>query len=188
MINVTYAGDTLIATKVTGDQNVPRGEVSFTADLSPEAVIRNNRKLEPIELSSGSAAKWGVDKVERFPGSGRQAARPDHVDGQLFVFGEDHFSFLWVPMRQHVFFGRPSDEMVLEMLRDVLVPPREPEVTDSWHHEEESSIFESEIEAVMKPSFRRPDSTSGFFSSFLDLNSWKSHVDGILQGAEEKTA
>jgi hypothetical protein len=28
LINVTYAGDTLVATKVTGDRNVPRGEVS----------------------------------------------------------------------------------------------------------------------------------------------------------------
>jgi Cyclin D1 binding domain len=33
LINVTYVGDTLVATKVTGDKNVPRGEVSFVPDL-----------------------------------------------------------------------------------------------------------------------------------------------------------
>jgi hypothetical protein len=29
LINITYSGDTLVATKVTGDRNVPRGEVCF---------------------------------------------------------------------------------------------------------------------------------------------------------------
>jgi Cyclin D1 binding domain len=33
LINVTYVGDTLVATKVTGDKNVPRGEVSFAPDF-----------------------------------------------------------------------------------------------------------------------------------------------------------
>ena len=36
MINITYSGETLIATKVTGDRNVPKGEVTFTVDLAPQ--------------------------------------------------------------------------------------------------------------------------------------------------------
>ena len=38
MVNITYVGDTLIARKVTGDENVPAGEISFQADLSPPDV------------------------------------------------------------------------------------------------------------------------------------------------------
>ena len=47
MINVIYSGDTLVAHKVTGDANVPRGEVSFTADLSPRASAGSGAKAAP---------------------------------------------------------------------------------------------------------------------------------------------
>lgn len=60
MINVTYSGDQLIAYKVTGDHNIPRGEVSFTADLSPER--DRGSLLDPILLSEGSAKKWGTKR------------------------------------------------------------------------------------------------------------------------------
>jgi len=64
MINVTYSGDQLVAYKVTGDQNIPRGEISFTADLSPpgysSSFDHETAVLEPIALSEGSAKKWGT--------------------------------------------------------------------------------------------------------------------------------
>eukprot|EP00957_Ditylum_brightwellii_P011445 865274-Ditylum_brightwellii.AAC.1 len=41
MINVTYSEDTLIATTVIGNTTVPRGSVSFTADLS-NAMMNND--------------------------------------------------------------------------------------------------------------------------------------------------
>ena len=61
MINVTYSGDQLIAYKVTGDQNIPRGEISFTADLSPDSHMEE-QGLDPIVLSEGSAKKWGTKR------------------------------------------------------------------------------------------------------------------------------
>jgi hypothetical protein len=65
MINVTYSGDHLIAYKVTGDQNIPRGHISFTADLSPPGnydgiTDEETELLDPIVLSDGSAKKWGT--------------------------------------------------------------------------------------------------------------------------------
>lgn len=129
MINVTYSGDTLIAYKVTGDKNIPRGEISFTADLSPHdaADAYNNhqpkQQLEPIQLSEASAKKWGTKRLPRFPGRGH-AAEPGFVnhlfmEGQLVVIGGgDYFSFAWVPLEHQIFFGRPSPELTLKMLRE----------------------------------------------------------------------
>ena len=56
MINVTYVGDTLIAFKVTGDKNVPRGEITFQADLTPPAVrkFRGGRRTPEEALGLGS--------------------------------------------------------------------------------------------------------------------------------------
>lgn len=132
MINVTYSGDTLIAYKVTGDKNIPRGEISFTADLSPQEPGPSPGRrhpapppepLEPIELSEASARKWGTRRLPRFPGQGH-AAEPGYrnsqfLDGQLVVIGPgDYFSFAWVPLEHQIFFGRPSPELTLKMLRE----------------------------------------------------------------------
>ena len=125
MINVTYSGDQLIAYKVTGDKNIPRGEISFTADLSPniDELPGPQTKLDPILLSESSAKKWGTKRLPRFPGQGH-AAEPGFVnhqfmEGQLVVIGEgDYFSFAWVPLEHQIFFGRPSPELTLKMLRE----------------------------------------------------------------------
>ncbi|KAL7542600.1 hypothetical protein ACHAWF_007209 [Thalassiosira exigua] len=139
MINVTYSGDQLIAYKVTGDKNIPRGEISFTADLSPPSRPPSSAsygapgidrplpgappKLDPIVLSDASAKKWGTRRLPRFPGQGH-AAEPGYVnhqylEGQLVVIGDgDYFSFAWVPLEHQIFFGRPSPELTLKMLRE----------------------------------------------------------------------
>lgn len=66
MINITYSGDQLIAYKVTGDHNIPRGHISFTADLSPpgysSTLDSKTEELDPIDLSEGSAKKWGTKR------------------------------------------------------------------------------------------------------------------------------
>jgi len=118
MINVTYAGDTLVATKVTGDKNVPKGELTFTADLSPNAEGRD--ELEPIELSEVASQQWGHKHLPRFPGQGQVAAEGfvnnQWMEGQLILVGE-YFSFAWVPIGHQIFYGRPSAELTLKMLK-----------------------------------------------------------------------
>jgi hypothetical protein len=122
MINITYAGDTLIATKVTGDQNVPKGEVTFTVDLSPH--IHSSRgmlALEPIELNAKAARQWGKKFLPRYQGRGQVAAEgftnAKWLEGQLILVGR-FFSFAWVPIGHQVFFGRPSSTLTLKMLRE----------------------------------------------------------------------
>ncbi len=118
MINVTYVGDTLIATKVTGDKNVPKGEITFSADLHPKA--RGRDELDPIELSDIATKQWGHKHLPRFPGQGQVAAEgfvdKQWMDGQLILVG-DYFSFAWIPIGHQIFFGRPSAELTLKMLK-----------------------------------------------------------------------
>lgn len=121
MINITYVGDTIIATKVTGDKNVPKGEVTFQANLSPSSEPGSYKRLEPIVLSEAAAKKWGTSKLHRFTGKGQVAAEGfkdrEWMDGQLIMVG-DYFSFAWIPIGIQIFFGRPSLELTLKMLKE----------------------------------------------------------------------
>jgi len=122
MVNVTYAGDTLVATKVTGDRYVPRGELSFTVDLQPRT-CDDPDALPPVELEDAAAAQWGSKFLPRFVGRGHVADEEyeeiARVEGQLVLIG-DYFSFAWVPQKHQIFFGRPSGELALRMLRDYI--------------------------------------------------------------------
>lgn len=41
------------------------------------------------------------------------------LEGQLVVIGEgEYFSFAWLPLEHQIFFGRPSPELTLKMLRE----------------------------------------------------------------------
>lgn len=129
MINVTYFGDTLIATKVTGDKNVPMGEISFQADLTPMGLRKKTgvkgkveSPLDPITLTNKAAKKWGTSQLTRYGGLGQVAKEGfinnKWIEGQLIIIGENYFSFAWVPLEQQIFFGRPSPELTMKMLRD----------------------------------------------------------------------
>jgi hypothetical protein len=140
MINITYAdgGHTLVATKVTGDENVPRGEVTFTVDLAPpraptsysgndaaaggpSAAPASRGGLDPIELDADARRRWGRRYLPRHPGRGRVAsadfADPKWMEGQMILVGE-FFSFAWVPIGRQIFFGRPSAELTIRMMRE----------------------------------------------------------------------
>lgn len=151
---MTYThGDTLIATKATGDINVPRGQVSFTVDLSPS--FPPNSTLEPLKVSfekssssssnkknkkknAATATATATTSFPRYAGLG-QVAKPGfvdnkHVDGQLILL-ENHFSFVWMPpnnQRHHVLFRRPTPEQTLSLLRNVL--SREDELQNMREH------------------------------------------------------
>lgn len=122
MINITYAGDTLIATKVTGDCFVPRGEVSFTVDLQPRNADFSDQ-LPPVHLEEAAGSQWGARYLPRFIGRGHVAdegyKEVAWVDGQLVLVG-DYFSFAWLPQRHQIIFGRPSGELAIKMLRDYI--------------------------------------------------------------------
>mmetsp|Transcript_80 Transcript_80/g.208 ORF Transcript_80/g.208 Transcript_80/m.208 type:complete len:423 (-) Transcript_80:169-1437(-) len=122
LINVTYTGNTLIAYKVTGDRNVPKGEISFTADLSPIFHSGSSNVLKPISLTDASSEHWGTSQLSRFPGRGQVASEgfidQDWMDGQFVMVGQEYFSFAWLPIDYQIFFGRPSPALTFKLMRE----------------------------------------------------------------------
>jgi Cyclin D1 binding domain len=133
----------LVARKVTGDRTVPKGEVSFTVNLSPPASSSSSSSasnsasavggggvvappqvpvVQPIELGPEAAQQWGTKYLQRFVGQGQVASEgytdSEWLDGQLVLVGQDYFSFAWLPIGHQVFFGRPSPELTLKLLRE----------------------------------------------------------------------
>lgn len=208
MINVTYTDDTLIATKVTGDKTVPRGAISFKADLSP--LNQASARLPPISLSSESASKWGVGKLSRFVGEGQIAKKgytdSKFLDGQFIMF-DSHFSFVWIPTRHHVFFGRPSPEVALSMLRDTI--SKEDEVENMRDHLERcmdmdvtTSIARSltqshdtnfrriagakELKKLKEKTIDEEPTTVGFGDVF-NVHKWRNYFDSVFNSNDKKS-
>lgn len=194
LVNVTYVGDTLIASKVTGDVNVPRGQVSFTADLSP----RNSSALEPLTLSVDQSSTKAA-KLARYPGQG-QVAKPGFVDhkyihGQLVMF-DRHFSFVWVPTRHHVLFRRPTPEQTLLLLRDTIAKEDELEnmrdhlqrcfsmdMTDSLarqHQLDEEDTMEFRRITLQK-DLDEMDNKNNRFNFWGGFKWTRSYLDGVLR-------
>lgn len=208
-------GDTLLASKVTGDDNVPRGQVSFTADLTPR---NDSSALEPLKLSLDQSSPTAT-KLPRYAGRGQVAKRGfvDHkfIDGQLVMF-DRHFSFVWVPIRHHVLFRRPTPEQTLSMLRDHIAKEDELEntrlhlsrcfemdMTDSLARQAsldiEDSYYRQEplrrismmadlksLEERLKTSEK---ASQPFRSNFWDaLNLSKFFVDGIMRDKSDRNS
>ena len=118
------------ATKVTGDEHVPAGEVTFRADLATpaegsaewaksaatqlwgEGDESVGVRVEVLSISSDGGHEQR--EVEQFPGEGRIAARgfrhPHYVPGQLFLMDDDVVGFLWLPIGTFVVFSRVPEE------------------------------------------------------------------------------
>jgi len=122
LIRVRYDGDTLFATKVTGDEHVPAGEVTFRAELAtpcePDAKGIETEgdmvgvRVEVVSLSADGAPQQR--DVERYNGEGRIAAKgfqhAHYVTGQLFLMDTDVIGFLWLPLGTLVVFNRVPEE------------------------------------------------------------------------------
>jgi hypothetical protein len=154
MVNVTYIGDTLIARKVTGDINVPTGEITFQVDLGPRRRRNrhtNHQEIPNIILSEEAAKRWGNKELQRFHGLGQVAEEgfqnSQWLQGQMVLISEEYFSFVWLPLSYQIFFGRPSPELSLKMLKDNLQKRLDDNsVEESVKHI--SRCFESTVYAI----------------------------------------
>jgi len=132
IIRIHYEGETLFATKVTGDEHVPAGQVTFRADLTtPQQETETvydlggedlvGVRVEVVSLSPEGSSEQR--EVERFQGEGRIAARgfqhAHFVPGQLFLMDTDVVGFLWLPLGTFVVFSRAEEEGERELLEHV---------------------------------------------------------------------
>jgi hypothetical protein len=201
MVNVTYVGDTLIARKVTGDENVPAKEISFQADLSPPKTrhtsfkANNNNhndmkpKLSNIILSEKASKKWNTKELSRFSGIGQVAEKgfknSQWMDGQLVFINEDYFSFAWMPINYQILFGRPSYDLTVNMMTEqenATLPKKNTNLLDQEEEDDEEDFYvyhhESHGEECMLP----PDADD-------DIGTLNKHVvncfDATLQLVDE---
>jgi hypothetical protein len=72
-------------------------------------------------LGDSAAKQWGCKYLSRFAGKGQVAAEgyvdSQWIDGQLIMVNE-YFSFAWLPIGHQVFFGRPTPELILKIMKD----------------------------------------------------------------------
>lgn len=82
---------------------------------------QNNHELTPIELGESAAKQWGCKYLQRFAGQGQVASEgyqdSQWMEGQLILVNE-YFSFAWLPIGHQVFFGRPTPELILKLMKD----------------------------------------------------------------------
>jgi hypothetical protein len=192
VINITYSGDELIASKVTGDLNVPRGEKTFTVNMQPY----NSSLLPPVELVN----KNQRGEFRRFPGKGQVSRKgfKDNrfVEGQMILF-ENRFSFVWIPTKHHVLFNRPSPEMTLKLLRDII--SKEDEIENMRNHV--SRCFDMDLSTAIarqhdpfttdeplrrittQEELERVEERvkeSDRVNIFYQINKWRNYIDQVL--------
>jgi hypothetical protein len=96
--------------------------------LHQTSPVKGSRQgLSPIQLTEKAAKKWGTKKLARYHGRGQVAEEgfKNHqwMEGQLIIIGDAYFSFAWIPIESQIFFGRPSPELALKLLRASGVDP-----------------------------------------------------------------
>ena len=103
-INIHYEGSTLVAVKMTGDDNVPKGEITFTVDLSAEGLlgpVGRDAVTHPAEKIR-MVLEGYLDNIIAFKGRGQVAKAafksPQFIDGQLLVFEEGVIGFIFLPL------------------------------------------------------------------------------------------
>ena len=105
------------------DQIMKNSLPRMTTDTSSSPTTSPQPYLEPIPLHNTDAMEqWGIQYLQRHAGMGqvsqRQYQNPQWINGQLILINEQYFSFVWMPTQHHVFFGRPSPELILKLLRE----------------------------------------------------------------------
>lgn len=175
--------------------NVPRGESSFTVDLSP----CNKSSLPPIQLNNNERK----GEFERFPGRGQVSRKGfkdnRYVEGQMIMFQEE-FCFVWIPTKHNVVFSRPSPEMTLRLLRDTL--SQEDELENMRNHlnrcydmdlstciarQQDPTNFEplrrittQEELDEMEQRFKKQTERNIFFQ----INKWRKYIDQTLDSRD----
>jgi hypothetical protein len=113
MINITYAGDTLLASTVAVFGKLQKGELIFKADLG------YMNALKPIAMSKEVAEKLGREKLTLYPGKVQSYHTSTFrwAKGNFFMCRENLFGFLLLATNQHIIFRRPNAKQIFKMIQ-----------------------------------------------------------------------
>lgn len=118
-------------------------------------------------LTDKAAKKWGTKKLPRYAGLGQVAEEGfrnnQWMNGQLIVIGDEYFSFAWVPIEQQIFFGRPSPELALKMLRE---SGEEPLRVPNHHYEGPPPSINDDVDRQKTYAMRCLEATHDFVDLF----------------------
>lgn len=105
----------------TANNNHNRHASANSVDDERQQQEHNHEVLSPIELGDSAAEQWGCKYLQRFGGEGQVASEgyqdSQWMEGQLILVNE-YFSFAWLPIGHQVFFGRPTPELILKLMKD----------------------------------------------------------------------
>lgn len=145
IISLLYEDDRnkVKAIKITGDPNVPAGEITFRADLpycmnldlDIQRTLGDIERIEPSlsdldwnELSPhqpfvipsgcyGSHSQLPDHCLARFHGFGQIAGtgyqNPSYVPGHWIIFNEDLFGFLWISLESISIYHRVNEKFLV---------------------------------------------------------------------------
>lgn len=123
MVMVTIEDQRIIATKLTGDPNVPAGEVTFDVDLSRPVT---DDAQPPAEAGSCQAREFHLPQayearyrdypptyLARYHGKGQIASHgfvsPQWTPGHFVLFNDDMFGFLWRELMAFSVYSRTTE-------------------------------------------------------------------------------
>lgn len=123
LVMVTIEDQRIIATKLTGDPNVPAGEVTFDVDLSrpvtddaePPAEAGNcqARELHLPQAYEARYRNFPPTYRARYHGKGQIASHgfvsPQWTPGHFVLFNDDMFGFLWLELLAFSVYSRTTE-------------------------------------------------------------------------------
>nr|XP_058969121.1 F-box only protein 31-like [Pocillopora verrucosa] len=123
MVMITIEDQRIVATKLTGDPNVPAGQVTFDVDLSrpvtddaqPSAAAGSG-KAQEFQIPPAYEARYTDyphTYLARYHGKGRIASHgfvsPQWTRGHFVLFNDDMFGFLWIELMAFSVYSRTTE-------------------------------------------------------------------------------
>ncbi|KAM7445382.1 F-box only protein 31 [Porites harrisoni] len=119
LVMISFTDQKMIGTKITGDPNVPGGEVTFDVDLTkplPDEAAANSGEPKTFSLPQGYEARYTdfpSHYKARFHSVGQIASHgfvsPQWTPAHFVLFNDDLFGFLWIELMAFSVYSRVTE-------------------------------------------------------------------------------
>ncbi|XP_073234073.1 F-box only protein 31-like isoform X2 [Porites lutea] len=119
LVMISFTDHKMIGTKITGDPNVPGGEVTFEVDLTkplPDEAAADSGEPKRFSLPQGYEARYTdfpSHYKARFHSVGQIASHgfvsPQWTPAHFVLFNDDLFGFLWIELMAFSVYSRVTE-------------------------------------------------------------------------------